>query len=338
VLVRSVIDQLYKPAGFGGFAEASRALYQAIFPHFDNIEQARDLLICPDGLMGYVPFSCLLTEDIELDAAATSSVYRSLPYLQNTYSTRYAYGAALHFQSYKASASNRMLAFAPEYEGERRLAFNKPQAIAIADRWDGDLFLAQDAQETRFRQSFQDYDILHLAQHGEANLEQPLASRLRFSLSGDTVPEHDGMLHAYEIYALEIPAKLVVLASCESGYGPLAQGEGVMSLARAFRSAGAQSVLNTAWEVDGRVAMPLMEAFYDQLADGKTPSRALRDSRSDFLQSAPPELVHPHYWAAFTMIGADKTITRSQGYLPPLLLFVALVAIAGFGMTRKPAA
>jgi CHAT domain-containing protein/tetratricopeptide (TPR) repeat protein len=332
--VRRLLDELYQPGDIRRFVIPARELYTQLIEPFSTEKEPTDLLICPDGLLGYVPFACLLTEDIPFVNLSASYALRELPYLQAIQSQRYAYGANLHFgTSEKKGAPSSLVAFAPHYEAELDLAFNSPQAEAVASLWKGRLFPNEKAEERRFRKLLENYNILHLAQHGEANLEQPLASRLRFSETGDSLPENDGLLHAYEIYALNIPAQMVVLSSCESGYGPLAQGEGVMSLARAFRSAGAGSVLNTAWEVDGRVALPLMKDFYRKLSQGETKSEALVRASRAFLAEAPPELLHPHYWAAFTLIGEDEPLRPPTQYWIWYVFCAVMVAAFAYAMS-----
>ncbi|MFK7971142.1 MAG: CHAT domain-containing protein, partial [Bacteroidia bacterium] len=325
-LLRPLLDNLAKPGSLEDFLVPSRATYQTTFEDFD-VEGIASFMICPDGLLGYLPFSCLVTEETSSESATSSQIFRGLPYFQNKYASRYAYAAALHFSEPKTKGKHRLMAFAPSYSGVLKLAFNLPQAEVVANLWDGQIVRADEAQESRFREMMNDYEIIHLAQHAEANTEQPLASRLLFSESNETAPEKDGYLHAYEIYALNIPAQLVVLSSCESGYGPLAKGEGVMSLARAFRAAGAQSVLNTNWKVDGRVGLELMETFYSQLLEKMPPSQALAHAQRTFLASAAPELVHPHYWAAFTLVGSDAPVQKPSSSM--IYWIIGLVALAG---------
>ena len=73
--------------------------------------------------------------------------------------------------------------------------------------------------------------------------------------------------------------------------------------------------------------LPLMEAFYDQLSDAKAPSDALVNSSRNFLKTAPPELVHPHYWAAFTLVGVDNPVTKISGRHLPVLVISMLLAV-----------
>ena len=52
--------------------------------------------------------------------------------------------------------------------------------------------------------------------------------------------------------------ELVILSACDSGTGEVKIGEGVMSLRRAFRIAGAQTVLASHWKVSDKATSQLM--------------------------------------------------------------------------------
>ena len=54
----------------------------------------------------------------------------------------------------------------------------------------------------------------------------------------------DGLLTGQEAALLNLPGnELVILSACDTGTGEVKIGEGVMSLRRAFRIAGAEAVL-----------------------------------------------------------------------------------------------
>ena len=52
--------------------------------------------------------------------------------------------------------------------------------------------------------------------------------------------------------------ELVILSACDSGTGEMKIGEGVMSLRRAFRIAGAETVLASHWKVSDKATSQLM--------------------------------------------------------------------------------
>ena len=63
-------------------------------------------------------------------------------------------------------------------------------------------FTGSDATETAFKSLSSDYDIIHLAVHGEADLEKDVNSRLIFKSMLDSL--NDGELFVYELYNLKL--------------------------------------------------------------------------------------------------------------------------------------
>jgi CHAT domain-containing protein len=106
-----------------------------------------------------------------------------------------------------------------------------------------------------------------------------------------------------EIFNLQFDADLIVLSACESGWGKLVRGEGLIGLARAFTYAGANSMLLSLWTVEDRSTADLMEDFYGLLETEGGRSRALRQAKLHMLRGDTPALRHPYYWAAFVLVG-----------------------------------
>ena len=287
----------------GPFKEHAYGLYQALFPYPSN-DAPQQLTIIPDGQLGFLPFGVLLSKQ-----AAPSDGFRDLPYVCQRTQINYGYSATLLGTSFiqKTAFNKKLSAFAPAYEAELRLSTNQPQAKAVVEQVGGHAFLASAATEAAFKQTAQTSRILHLAMHGVPDVEQSLYAHMLFGPSTDSV--EDGKLHAYELYNLSLNTQLVTLSACETGYGKLAEGEGVMSLARAFRYSGCQSILFSHWKVDGRAANELLAGFYEAIGEGKRPSVAIWQSQKDFLAAAPPDQVHPFYWANFVLTGEDRALS-----------------------------
>ena len=81
------------------------------------------------------------------------------------------------------------------------------------------------------------------------------------------------------------------------------KGEGIYSLARSFRNAGAASVMMTLWQVEDRVTADLMDRFYQELAAGTERGAALRTAKLSYLDDADALYSHPAYWAGLVALG-----------------------------------
>ena len=99
--------------------------------------------------------------------------------------------------------------------------------------------------------------------------------------------------------------ELVVLSACRTGRGRLAEGEGVIGLARAFLYAGARSVVVSLWSVSDISAANFMRRFYRHLAAGESSAASLRQAKLEMIRSEKPEQ-HPFYWSPFLIVGQSE--------------------------------
>jgi len=170
-----------------------------------------------------------------------------------------------------------------------------------------DLFLGKDANEENVKTPGRlgQYRMIHFAAHGLINDDRPRFSSIALSppqaVAGQLVPEtEDGLLMAYEIFNLKLKADLVALPACETGLGREINGEGLMSLARAFIYAGTSSVLATLWKVDDESSADLMIDFYRNLTRGRmSKAEALRRAQLVAIQKRRL----PRIWAPFILVG-----------------------------------
>ena len=116
----------------------------------------------------------------------------------------------------------------------------------------------------------------------------------------------DGLLTGLEASLLNLQGtELVILSACESGAGEVKIGEGVMSLRRAFRIAGAETVLVSHWKVNDKATSQLMTEFMRRWHDGEPRGKAWHEAQLSLLRSkgASQDFSNPYFWAAFTLTG-----------------------------------
>jgi CHAT domain-containing protein len=121
------------------------------------------------------------------------------------------------------------------------------------------------------------------------------------------IDENEGLLTAEEVATLDLHGvEWVVLSACQSAAGEAWGREGVLGMQRAFRLAGARTVIASQWSVDDDATREWMRALYEARVRGlsragdamNAASKVVLEARRRSLRST-----HPFYWAAFTSSG-----------------------------------
>ncbi len=330
---------------YAEFVKSSFYLFKTLLdPIFKNSDSIQNLIIIPDGYLASIPFDAFLYKKVEIGNVD----YKNLPYIHNEYLVSYHFNSSLGISSsekIKRKAKN-LVAFSFSSEDVKNLS---AEQLLTTNQIGGsskeintisslvsnvDLFSGLDATEANFVNNAPNYDVIHLAIHGEADLDNAMDSKLMFPAGGEG---HDGFLYPYELYNLSLNAKLVVLSACESGIGKMFSGEGIFSMARAFAFAGSPSIVMSLWKINDNATASLMEGFYTSLSNSENVDNALRMAKSQYLQSADELTSHPANWAALVPIGNMNgfeweypTGLTMKGYLliaVGLLLLIGLVII-----------
>jgi CHAT domain-containing protein len=142
--------------------------------------------------------------------------------------------------------------------------------------------------------------IVHFATHGILNATTPSDSYIQLAASPNSEQSH---LTVGEVW--DLPFKrvtLVTLSACESALGDKEPDGGeITTLAEAFSSAGATTVLASLWSVGDESTKELMVEFYRQLAAGASKGEALQKAEVTLLKN--PKFSRPLYWAPFILMG-----------------------------------
>ena len=97
-----------------------------------------------------------------------------------------------------------------------------------------------------------------------------------------------------------------VLSACDTGVGEIKAGEGVLGLRRAFRVAGARTMIMSLWAVEDCAARAWMRPLYEgRLRDYLSMAEAVRRASRTVLaeRRAKGLSTHPFYWAGFVAAG-----------------------------------
>jgi len=129
------------------------------------------------------------------------------------------------------------------------------------------------------------------------------------ALGGKDIPEglDDGILTAKEISQIDLRGlDLVTLSACQTGLGDISQGEGVFGLQRAFKKAGAQTIVVSLWKVDDKATQILMSSFYGNIAKGIDKNTAFQQAQQHLRAIDGGRYNDPKYWAAFIILDATE--------------------------------
>jgi CHAT domain-containing protein len=257
------------------------------------IEGAARLAVVPHQNLHFVPFAALPYGD--KDVLDKFAVY----YLDSATVARFTHGDAAPGNALGHGATVLALANPETPEKTAELPFTTREAEVIGRYFPKVTTVTGDAaREARVRDDASDYDVLHIASHGEFKPTSPGDSRLLLA-AGEG---QDGNLSVTEIFGLATKADMVTLSACETGLGKLSSGDEVVGLDRAFFYAGARTVVSSLWRISDVTSAVVMKRFYRYLAEGQDKAEAMRQAQMIVRRYH----AHPAYWSSYRVVGAYR--------------------------------
>jgi CHAT domain-containing protein len=323
----SLLHKQLKNPDIGNTASLSAAcsgLYRQLLQPLGSLKPS--LIIVPDGPLFQIPFAALING--ETHALPLSE----WPWLVKQHSIRYSASSAFLATDVRVDkqVKENWLGVAPVRFGNGLqplpLSQGELEIVGKALGEKGHVLEGSSASKTAFMTALDDHQaIIHLSTHAASNGNYPENSWLAFAGEGDTA-----RMYLDELYGLPLRTRLLVLSACETQAGKLSRGEGIMSLARAFRYAGAQAVMATLWPSDELASSLVMEQFYTRLAEGLPQDEALRLAQQHYLYEAnlPEDKMHPAYWAPFVFTGDMNPL----GLKPAIDWYWYPLCVLGFGL------
>jgi CHAT domain-containing protein/Tfp pilus assembly protein PilF len=184
-----------------------------------------------------------------------------------------------------------------------RYASAEMNAVSKAFAGRTSVYRAEQATPARYREAMpEQFGVVHFTAHAAANAESPLDSAVILSKDGSGYK-----LYARDVAEQPLSAALVTISACRSAGERTYAGEGLVGFAWAFLRAGAQRVVAGLWDVDDRSTADLMGQVYAEIAQGRTPSAALRHAKLAMIARG-GAAAKPYYWAPFQLFIGSRVV------------------------------
>jgi CHAT domain-containing protein len=274
------------------FAALSLSLYQTLIaPLLPKLESAdvRTLVILPDGVLHLLPFVSLMDS--------------SGHYLLEKFAVSYApsrsvlnYCLSIH-KAKQLTPENSILLM----DGTSNLTGASQELAHLAGLYATSNRRVTSADISSLGSCVNGYEIIHFSGHASIQSGRP---RLVFQDPRGPTYLECSMIEGWRLRN----NRLVSLAGCATGIGPIFDGEMPWGLVPAFLNAGAPALLVSLLPVDDTGTRRLTEQFYELLArGGVSKAGALRQAQLSFLKD-PAILAHsgPICWTPFVIIGDPR--------------------------------
>lgn len=229
----------------------------------------RPLVIVPFGALHEVPFGALSLGGEPLVARTDVSVVRTL--------RRPAGDGPL---------ANRRVLTCADAAGDLPAVGRELEAIRST-------MLARVVSADGFRDALEggaDEALIHLAAHGNHQVDHPLFSGVRLGAK---------FLTGFDVARMRLPGRLVILSGCETGRQTLAAGEELYGPEQAFFRAGARGVISFLWPVADEMSATLISRVVEGLGDGLVARAAVSKAAREAWRSG----CHPRDWAGLVYAG-----------------------------------
>ncbi|PCJ65169.1 MAG: hypothetical protein COA58_09910 [Bacteroidetes bacterium] len=333
VLTISEIAKFYSLVSVGTsdieeFSEVGSRLYNRLIKSvLDENVKINKLIIIPDKSLNYLPFGAIIT-------TMDKKTWSDLGYLEKSYAISYGFSLQSLAQQSKVKMSYGYLGFAPDFSSTSELAYLKNGEEVLSQAKEilgGRIFLNEDATAENLIAHGLRSKVMQLYTHAVSSDSSYNASYIYMQ---------DRKIFVDEIMSLPLQTDLCLLTACEVGLGKNYNGEGVTSVAWAFRVAGAQNVVQSMWKLNEQSSSQLMGDFFTNMSQGQNSSKALSNAKKMYLEdnTISARLKHPFYWAGISHFGkgtSGKSSKSSSSWIGILALLIGTLVYLGIRVIAR---
>ncbi len=336
--LNNYIHMMRLPGKDAGMAELNKRVFHSLGLNVVLGNDIQEIVVIPDRELYFVPFDALKDEaDQYLVANYTIYTENSL-FLMSIPGQKVKKGIPL--LALAPFATSREGADMQDTERRGRgmdlnpLPGSEVEIETIHDLFGGVMETGLSASEGFFNEKAQNSKIIHLSSHSYLDDEDPFFNSIVLAPGPGT---EDGYLQTHELYGLHLNTELLTLSACNTGLGSYMDGEGIISLATGFRTAGVKNIVMSLWSLPDDATSAVMKNFYTYLKAGKPKAEALRQAKLDYLEDADQNMAAPYFWAATVLTGKNSPLvsrTRSTLFYGGMGLIVLLLFIL-YGQRRR---
>ena len=290
-------DEVYRQVGkflesirkndSSNFIRTAKLLYGELIEPIENsaINASSDtLVILPDGPLYLLPFAGLQDRAGRFLIEKTPIVFAP---------SRSVFYHCLSLHRGSASTRDDLLLV----DGSAGLPNAQDEVAYISSLYKKNTLIRSARDIATFAREAEEANIFHFSGHAIIQRGQPALLLQRYP--------KEVYLDCQQIRTWRMPqSKLVNLAGCSTGIGPISDGEAPWGLIPAFLDAGSPAVLASLMEVDDASTSSLSCRFYDQLRKGVGIAKALQTAQLALLDSARiPSDTKPQSWTPYILVG-----------------------------------
>jgi CHAT domain-containing protein len=269
------------------FSEMSQRLYSELIAPVENrlfAHKSETIVVLPDGPLYLLPFAGLqdrvgrfLIERTPIVFAPSLSIFNR---------------CLLSDRGSAGRSGNVVL-----IDGSAGLSNARDELAYIANLYRGSALILGVKDMATADRSVENSSIFHFSGHSVIRDGRPVLMLQKF-------PE-EVYVDCAAIRNWKMPkSKLVNLAGCSTGIGPMAEGESPWGLIPAFLDAGAPAIIASLTEVDDASTRRLSCQFYSLLQEGSRKAAALQSAQIALLNSARSASgSNPQSWVPYILVG-----------------------------------